>query len=1222
LYGGFAGTETDLSQRTPSVIRANPTILSGDFNNDDLVTGSGSTLNLQNYAENATHVVIAYGLTLFTYLDGFTITGGAGGGGTVFGVGTGGTGGGIYVYNADLHLSIHNCIITKNGSLTGGGGIAMHFRSSPQITNTVFDRNSTLIRGGAFYLQGGPNTNLTNCVFSGNYAGGRGGAIVFENILSGLTIRNCTMSGNYGVVNDCIYSESNFTIINSIIHAGSTFGIYTSNTLTMSHSFYSGNDPNNLLNPRFKNVNNPIGDDGVWLTNDDGLQLACESPAFNTGTNTGAPITDVLNNARPQFSTVDMGAYESTIDLTNPIQNISFSGATTACREVNLTATTTPNLGAGGQYAWSGGSTPTVASNTFTTSGTYSVTVTAGNGCTATASQAVTIVQPITPMVSIAVSPSNSIASGTNTTFTATPTNGGTTPQYQWYLNNNAVGTNSATYSNASLANGDIVRCVLTTSETCITATTANSNAITMIVYNCGSLTRLYVKPTASGTGDGTSWTNAMSDLGAALFHVCNPTEIWVAAGTYKPTRNENGVIISDNTRTFLIPNGVKVYGGFAGTETDLSQRTPSVIRANPTILSGDFSNNDLVTGTGSTLSLSNYGDNAYHVVAFFQATTASRLDGFIVTGGSGGGGNIFGTGWGNLGGGIWIANTDAIALSDIDKVIIENCIISKNGAVYGGGIFCQRASPTIRHCVFDRNSGSINHGGGMVCFANSKPTLTNCIFSGNYARIVGGGIANFSGSAMTMINSTMSGNYAQAGGGFYNDNSNATILNSIIWNNTADGLNNFQSTPSVSNSILQAAFSGNSIQNPQFIDAANPVGADGLWGTADDGLRLACHSPARDSGIINTTVPTIDITYAATFNSLKDLGAYEKQDNNGCAIYVGSATCQSVTVNNVSGVRLYNFFINNQLVATLNPNGQNLGNVTVEIGDPTGATLHNNIRYLGRHINITSTNAPTAGYTLSLYYKDSELTELNTAGNTSFAINRLDVVWKREGSGCDWANYTSTNTGTVFNGTITAVDYGINSDGFYLQFHLNHFTIFAAKGTEGALPIELLTFSGKNTEGGNLLTWTTASETNNKGFDIERSQDGKNFTKIGWVDGHGTTRVITHYNFMDNTSSVGIHYYRLKQWDFDGEYHFSKVIALNNDKQIRLTIYPNPTDGLLNILTNHEKEIPYSVSNMLGCVVKTGTVKAQVTLDVSELATGTYFIKCNDKVVKFVKNQ
>ncbi|WP_206019729.1 T9SS type A sorting domain-containing protein [Runella sp. SP2] len=120
------------------------------------------------------------------------------------------------------------------------------------------------------------------------------------------------------------------------------------------------------------------------------------------------------------------------------------------------------------------------------TAGTYTVVATRTSGsCTATmtGSAVVTENAAVSPSVSIASSDAdNSIYAGTSVTFTATPTNGGTTPSYQWKKNDTNVGTNSATYSDATLANGDKIKVVMTSSDACASPSTATSNELTMTV--------------------------------------------------------------------------------------------------------------------------------------------------------------------------------------------------------------------------------------------------------------------------------------------------------------------------------------------------------------------------------------------------------------------------------------------------------------------------------------------------------------------------------------------------------------------------------------------------------------------------------------------------------------------------------------------------------------------------------------------------------------------
>ena len=116
-----------------------------------------------------------------------------------------------------------------------------------------------------------------------------------------------------------------------------------------------------------------------------------------------------------------------------------------------------------------------------------------------------------------------------------------------------------------------------------------------------------YVKPIASGTGDGSSWVNASGNL-QAMINIASPTmdELWVAAGTYFPTAYPSGCATcgtastTNRNNTFLLKSGLRIYGGFAGNETNRATRNSHL---NETILSGDL---------GTTYETN---DNAYHVV-------------------------------------------------------------------------------------------------------------------------------------------------------------------------------------------------------------------------------------------------------------------------------------------------------------------------------------------------------------------------------------------------------------------------------------------------------------------------------------------------------------------------------------------------------------------------------------------------------------------------------
>src|SRR5690606_2866220 len=136
----------------------------------------------------------------------------------------------------------------------------------------------------------------------------------------------------------------------------------------------------------------------------------------------------------------------------------------------------------------------------------------------------------------------------------------------------------------------------------------------------------IYVKASGAGTSTGDSWANAAAELSDALkaAKTLNETapetvkEIWVARGTYKPRYSpEDGADFGTDqgrNNAFLLVKDVKIYGGFAGTETALANRNLSSA-ANRTTLSGDFNDDDVITGSGSTLSITGNSENAYQVV-------------------------------------------------------------------------------------------------------------------------------------------------------------------------------------------------------------------------------------------------------------------------------------------------------------------------------------------------------------------------------------------------------------------------------------------------------------------------------------------------------------------------------------------------------------------------------------------------------------------------------
>ncbi|MXN93349.1 hypothetical protein GR160_19165, partial [Flavobacterium sp. Sd200] len=464
---------------------------------------------------------------------------------------------------------------------------------------------------------------------------------------------------------------------------------------------------------------------------------------------------------------------------------------------------------------------------TVSAPGVYSLDV-AGydNNCSASASITITEAIPVTPAVSLSANVSGPIAAGTAVTFTATPTNGGTSPYYEFKVNGNTVhSSSSATYTTTTLAHNDIVTVQLTSNASCATTATAISNAITMVINGPGTVTPepgaggiLYVKKGSSGTGTG--WGDALGEVADALKYAkqansATPgtvTQVWVAGGTYTPMYHASdlsGASPQGRNNAFVLVNGLQVYGGFAGTESGPEERDLT-LAANASILSGDFLNNDN-GGINNT-------ENAYHVVMAVgttasPVTSATVLDGFTVT-----------AGFGNASGSITV-----------------NGVNANNNS--GGGIYNSNASPTLRNLIIKGNR--VGQSGGGMCNINSSPVLTNVLFAGNTATN-GGGMHNTSSPAV-LTNVTMSGNTSTNGGGtggaVYNIFSSPQVRNTIIYGNGTGVYNtSTASAPVYSYSLVQGL---TSTANGNVSGASDPLFANAAGGDYSIGIG----SPALNSG-------------------------------------------------------------------------------------------------------------------------------------------------------------------------------------------------------------------------------------------------------------------------------------------------------------------------------------------------------------------------------------
>ncbi|MDQ2719982.1 MAG: pre-peptidase C-terminal domain-containing protein [Bacteroidota bacterium] len=197
----------------------------------------------------------------------------------------------------------------------------------------------------------------------------------------------------------------------------------------------------------------------------------------------------------------------------------------------------------------------------------------------------------------------------------------------------------------------------------------------------------------------------------------------------------------------------------------------------------------------------------------------------------------------------------------------------------------------------------------------------------------------------------------------------------------------------------------------------------------------------------------------------------------------------------------------------------------------------------------------------------------------------------------------------TMYTFQVASLD---NTDGLVSQF-----SDTANFKTMSALPVTFTNFDGKLQDNQALLNWSTATEINNKGFEVQKSMNGQEFTDIGFVAGNGNSSIVNNYNYIDNKVLSGSNYYRLKQIDLDGNFDYSSTIRLDFRK-FNWTVFGNPltSNSWLQLQLSQKANVAIQIISTDGKIIQTinkGNISEgtySIPLHLGNVASGMYIIK------------
>lgn len=745
-----------------------------------------------------------------------------------------------------------------------------------------------------------------------------------------------------------------------------------------------------------------------------------------------------------------------------------------------------------------------------------------------------------------------------------------------------------------------------------------------------------YVKPIAIGNGSGDDWNNASSNIQAMINLATVGDQIWVATGTYKPAVQLPGGATARDA-SFLLKDGVAIYGGFFGNENILSERN---FVANPTILSGDIGTENDIT------------DNVYHVVVSVGNTNDARLDGFTISGGYANGTGSF-----------------AVATLTVTRAS-------------GGGVYLNASSPVLDNLIIKDNEcyGTGSNGGGIYATAGGAAVISNTTISNNKSGAPSGsngtsGAIWLSGAAvqntMKLTNVLISGNSARLAGAIYVQNNSAPEFINVRFINNAStttggavyvaGGTTYTSAP-----IFESCeFSGNSAgssggavyisnyANTQFTDVVftNNIATTGSGGAINIVGNSSISAIPNEISITggsfsgNSCAGSGGAAYIST-NTKANIKNVLFSGNTGSAaggaLFLfsdGDANATNVTIlnsifynNEAKGASTSSVFGGGGVASSTNTNSliknctfysnkatfRNGGALAI-VATAKSVVVANCIMYGNTAPGVGAANPDISDGSSNpsvLDLKYSLTQEIGTSGVNGMEVGADPFFLSTNPLAPNFLQLNPITDSPVIdlgdNGSITGLltDFAGNPRIYKGRVDMGAYEY------QGTLPVDLTSFTAKKTGTSSvLISWITVSETDNDHFLIERSKDAVHYTALTKVLPKGNGKGMQRYGYTDYAPINGVNYYRLIQVDINGvkKIYDSQSVNISLHTGTIANVYPNPVKNhKLTVEVIAKSNTKTRLTDISGKELEKFDIKANsspLIVDFSKYAAGIYFL-------------